>query len=343
MAPINEVLDADLIKQQINNNACNIPKVLQFVIHKMLELCAPIRDQEIRSVLEELDGDLVAVLEKIFALLETMQLDLANYRLRSIRPVLMEQAAEYERGKFEQALKENRAGLNRTEMWLATACAAARDIAAARNPENIAIPENRVRYDTIYSDAMLSMIFGTEIVSPDRCPETLMLDQERLVEYQNEAQAITVVAALVMLTRNMIPELRDDQKALMILKDELFVLLKDGKTTMNNLTVHLVTSIGKALARFKKSVTEEQKSLVETMVSKTLSYKDTVYLLLNRRIQGAIRHHLSTGKFRRDTKTGLDVVQAELEAFSGKIFVLSKYNRDVYAPWYDQIMNKAMA
>jgi len=84
--------------------------------------------------------------------------------------------------------------------------------------------------------------------------------------------------------------------------------------------------------------------MVRTMVEKTLSYKDTVYLLLNRRIVSSIRQQLNNGRFRRDSlsSSGLDVVQGQLEKLSKRVFLLAKHNRSVYAPWYDEIIRDSL-
>jgi len=36
-----------------------------------------------------------------------MKMDLANYEIRAIKPILMQQAVKYESEKFEDYLKEN--------------------------------------------------------------------------------------------------------------------------------------------------------------------------------------------------------------------------------------------
>ena len=335
------MLDMEHIEQQVKNGVYDLPNCLRFITSKMLQLCAPVRDASIRKLAES--ADVIVVLENILSILEDMKLDLANYRLQALRPHLMKQAVEYEQSKFKAALESGNVTLELTKRWLESSAKKVQDVAAQRNPQNIDIPENRVRYEAVYFDALLSLLFVPEAIERGSVAETLVMDAERLFGFQNELQAITVVAALSMLTKNFVAEIRDDRDAQKKLKEELFILMQDPQTTVENLSLHLISSINQILTRFAKSLSEEQQTLVKAMVDKTLSYKDTVYLLLNRRIRDSIRVQLTSGRFRRDSNTGLDVVHEEIEAIARKVFILAKHNRAVYAPWYDEIITAALA
>ena len=52
---INEVMDIELYKQQIENETFNLQGVVKFVVELMLGLCAPARDTTIRSILSQSD------------------------------------------------------------------------------------------------------------------------------------------------------------------------------------------------------------------------------------------------------------------------------------------------
>lgn len=340
-AEVNDILDPKHIRTQLAQNTCDVPALLRYTVQKMLQLCAPIRDADIRALADSSES-VVIVLQKILSILDDMKLDLMNYRLRSVRPALMQQAAQYEEQKFAYALNKGVITLNRTNAWITTAGKAAKELADARNPENIDSPANRVRYESVYYDALLSLIFGSEIVNAETCPETLLLDTERLVSFQNEIQALTVMASLTMLTRNMFSEMRDDA-ILTSLKNDLLVLLQERDTNVQSLSLHIASIVRKEMAKSSKSLTAEQEKLILTMVDKTLSYKDKVFSLLNRRILAAFKQQLNTGKYRKDPNSGLDVVQCEVESLSHKVFLLAKHNRAVHARWYDELIRKSLS
>ncbi|MGH0133243.1 UNVERIFIED_CONTAM: hypothetical protein FKN15_005620 [Acipenser sinensis] len=67
---INEVVDLDLIKQEAENGALDINKVVEFIISMMGTLCAPARDEEIRKL-----RDITAIVP-LFNRFEEMQMAL---------------------------------------------------------------------------------------------------------------------------------------------------------------------------------------------------------------------------------------------------------------------------
>ncbi|KND03158.1 uncharacterized protein SPPG_09000 [Spizellomyces punctatus DAOM BR117] len=342
---IKEVLDVEHIKQQLDNNAFDFLRCLSYITEKMLQLCAPIRDAAIRSI--ALSSDIVTAFEHILDILEDMKLDLANYRLQALRPILQQQAVEYERTKFDEALIAGAVTLERTAAWLATAVNSLQSVTAARNPENIQTPENRIGYEDAYNEALLNLIFSNTAISLSTLPETLLLDADRLFGFQNEGQAITIVAALVMLSKNAIKELRDNRPAVQKLKQTLFILLRDKGTTIDNLSLQVISTINDSLSRPSGPPTRlsvEQESLIRSMVEKTLSYRDPVFSLLSRRIQFAIRHQLEKGVFKRESLAshGLDIVQSELESLSRRVCLLAKHNKEVYAKNYDSFLEKVV-
>jgi hypothetical protein len=299
----------------------------------MLLLCAPIRDQSIREIAKM--TDLVLAFERIMDILDLMLLDLANYRLKSLRPHLKMQAAEYEKEKMALALKEGKLSLERTQQWLQSAVQSLKGVKSARNPEKINLPEHRVQFDEAYNEALLSLLFGGKLVSEDTVPETLAMDIDRLYGFQNEIQAMIIVSALIMVAKNAVPSIREDDVLLNKLKDLLLILMQDASTTPDHLATQMVSTISN-----RRQLNDEQVTMISTMVPKTLSLKDPVYGLLNRRAMTAIKHHLTTGNFKSESleSGGLGYVANELKALSLKVVLLASYNKEVCGTWYDSML-----
>ncbi|KAJ3158438.1 hypothetical protein HDU86_002907 [Geranomyces michiganensis] len=338
---IKEVLEPSHIRQQVENNAFDTIKCLGYVTSKMLQLCAPIRDAAIRNIAQS--TDLADAFQRILAILDDMKLDLANYRLQALRPHLQQQAVEYETAKFDEALAAGRVTLAKTTAWLNSTVNSLASTVAARNPEGVNPAENRVRFENAYNEALIALIQAPTPVNADTIAETLLLDAHRLHAMQNEAQAITIVAALVMLSKNAVRELRDDAAACTRLKDTLFILLKDKDTNIANLATQIVSTLN-AHKPPAARLTAEQETVIANMVEKTLSFKDPVFNLLSRRIAAAVRGHIEKGIFKRESlqSAGLDSVQAELEKLSFSIARLAKHNKEVYAKHYDAILGAAL-
>ncbi|GET00023.1 T-complex protein 11-domain-containing protein [Rhizophagus clarus] len=341
---INEILDIDLIKQQTKVGVYNIRNCIVYITNTMLQICAPVRDEQIQELKNV--TDLAEIFKRILEILDQMRLDLANYRVKAFRSYLKEHAVDYERRKFELALKSNRLTLDRTRTWLTPTIDSFLRTVAERNPENVYLPQHKhnhgIKFDQVYNEALVSFIFQQSIIDKNSCPETFLLDVERLWNFQNEGQAITIVAALLMLTKNVATNqanFSSDDDNLPKLKDTLFVLLLDGDTTIDNLTAEILNYL-------PSSLSSETQSLVKSMVSKTLSQSDKVFSLLSRRIQGVVKQHLQTGQFpKKETlaQYGVLTVAKELEQLSKKICVLGRYNREVYASWYDTVIKEHLS
>lgn len=341
---VNDTLDLALIAQQINAETYNVNTTINFVVRTMRKLCAPVRDDAVRAISNA--GDLADTFRAILELLDLMNLDLANYRIQTLRPYLKDISIEYEREKFSAALKNGKTGLVRTREWLKSAVTSLQEIAGQRNPEGVEQADTKIRFADVYNDALVSLLSFSEPLSLDSCPETLQLDVERITEYQNEAQAITIVAALLMLTKNFSsaddPIRRGTASSTMkTLRDKLFVLLEAKDTTLENLSLQVIHSIQELSDVNFEGLSEEKQKLIRTMVGKTLSYKDTVYSLLSRRLGSIIRSHLQHGQFSSNetlNSYGFGVVRSKLEKLSYKMYILARHNRDVYASWYDEII-----
>ncbi|KAI9366898.1 T-complex 11 [Zopfochytrium polystomum] len=365
-ADLVEFMDVEFIHQKIVTKTLDLKGLLSFVITKMSQLCAPIRDQAVRDLNASLNAvagsaDFVGVIEGILGLLDDMKLDLANFRLQSLKPHLKDVAVEYERGHFKTALESGSVTLDRTKEWLSRSVRLQEEVARARNPEGIAIPENRVRYTDAFHDAILGLVFGwngsavvkdsaageASTSAPDTdgaLPETLVMDAVRLNKFQNEAQKLVIIAALIMLSQNIVTEIRGDKAFVIGLKENLLALLNDPEgLTLDNLSLQVVAKISEILLqRRNKQLGEDKVALIKTMVEKTMSTKDPVFNLVRRRVMAAIKAHIVTGTFKREglDRAGLEPVRTELESFSYKVSVWVRFNGEVYTEYYDSILKE---
>ncbi|KAF7732511.1 hypothetical protein EC973_003257 [Apophysomyces ossiformis] len=322
---INDAMDITLIEQQTQHHSFDLDGMLRYVLNIMRQICAPVRDQAIQEI-EQLE-DSIQKIRSILEILEEMSLDLVNFRLRALRPHLIPIAVEYERAKFAEALRQGSVGLAKTRSWLQSATHRLHEVAIQRNPEGVLASKNKPTPEVILDDAFVSILTSAELCTRTTCPETILLDVDRLAAFQNEAQATTMVAALVMLAKNF-----GTSDNLDALADKLFVMLQDHSTDID----HLATEIERNI-----SASAERRPMIRNMVDKTLSHSDTVYSLLARRVGSVIRCQLQTGQFASReilTSYGLDHVRKTLKDLCDRLLVLVRYHRQVYAPWYDEII-----
>lgn len=330
---LREALDTHLIEQQIEKNVFDVKGCLDYVTSKMLQFCAPVRDSAINAIKRE--TDLVVIFQQILDVLEDMKLDLMNYQLQSIKPLVQQQAVEYEQKKFTESLEKNEITLAKTTTWLQKYAELLKESSFSRNPENIDHPDLKVSYEKVYHDAFLGLIFSTTRLELSEIPETFHLDIERLLSMQNEAQALTIVAALTMLLKNIVPALRSNSKALEEIKKDLLSLLEAADTNVENIALHLIDK-----SKTITSINAEQETMIRNMVGKTVSFNDGVFSLISRRMQTIIRHQMEKTTFKKDSLAsyGLDTIESELENVSRRIYLLVKHNKQVYVNHYDSIL-----
>lgn len=330
---LHEALDTNLIEQQIEKKVFDVKGCLDYVTSKMLQFCAPVRDAAINEIKTE--TDLVVIFQKILDVLEDMKLDLMNYQLQSIKPLVKHQAVEYEQKKFTESLEKNEITLSKTTNWLEKYAELLKESSSSRNPENIDHPDLKVSYEKVYHDAFLGLIFSTSRLELSEIPETFHLDIERLLFMQNEAQALTIVAALTMLLKNIVPALRSNSNAMVEIKKELLSLLEAADTSVENMALYLIEK-----TKNISTINAEQETLISNMVEKTVSFNDGVFSLISRRMQTIVRHQMEKSTFKKESLSsyGLDTIESELENLSRRIYLLVKHNKEVYVNHYDSIL-----
>ncbi|KAI9264377.1 T-complex protein 11-domain-containing protein [Phascolomyces articulosus] len=340
---LQEAIDVNLIKQQLAQNVFDLDKMIDFILDMIQRSCASIRDATVQEIRNS-NSCPIDKIRFIFDLLQDMALDLVNHQLHSLRPHLLPIAVEYGRSKFNQAMQEQGIlnTLPKTKEWLREAVNRLQKIASQRNPENIIMPPTPpTSQKEVYDDAMTSLIMSSELIDASMCPETLRLDMVRLQEYQNEAQAITIVAALLTLARNFgVPtDYHGD------LAERLFILLEQQDTTID----HLASEIYNNASSDKKI--KDLNDMIHVMVDKTLSHTDAIYSLLSRRVLAVIKTCITNSnssmkqneKLISDTMLqsyGLFYVRDPLHKLCVRISALADYNYRVHGQWYEETLEQ---
>ncbi|KAI8391078.1 T-complex 11 [Radiomyces spectabilis] len=318
---LDDMMDMDLIRQNLSKGTFDLDMMLKDIVQVMLRICAPVRDETIQNI-STMD-DPVQQLRAILAVLDEMTLDLINFRIRMLRPHLTPMAVEYERSDFAEALAQGKTGLAKTRAWIRNTKQRLDETAVERNKK-----DRDLSVTAVFEEALVSFITSAEPLSPMTCPETLLLDIHRLSQCQNEIQATSMVASLLLLARNFkVPNHAFDSMA-----KRFFVLLKDHTTHID----HLSGEIEK-----HADIDAAHLPLIRSMVDKTLSHDDAVYALLTRRIGTVVRSSISNGQF-VDSATlathGLEHVRRPLRELCQRLIPLARHNFQVYLPWYKEII-----
>ncbi|KAL0088649.1 T-complex protein 11-domain-containing protein [Phycomyces blakesleeanus] len=322
-----EIMDIELIQQQAANNTLDVSKYIQTIIDAIAQLCAPVRDEAIAAIRE--GSQPIVQIQQLLELLDFMALDLANFKLAAIRPHLVEIGVEYEQDFFAKTISNN-PEMPITNIWLCKAFHRLHDISSQRNPENVQPHLNRPSHKAVIEDAFVALVTASDTINSETVPETLLWDADRLTGYQNDIQALVIVACLLMLAKNFGSPADPPQLA-----TTLFELLKDHTTTIDNLSLEI-----------QRGLDEKRKPLVRSMVDKTLSHTDTIYLLLTRRVATIIRSYLNSPQTLTPAAAasqGLEHVFQPLTEVCANLYRLATHHRKVYGSWYDTIISEEEA
>jgi hypothetical protein len=353
--------------------------------------------------------DLVSVLKDILELLEEMLMDLANYRLMVARPSLEKQAIPYEQHAFKTSLENGEITLDATTAWLevsaanlaraaaisttttTTATASSSSSGSKSQPSLTSSPApaesapssssssstKTNRHYEVYVNAVLDLLFSKtplELATKEEFPETFVLDQARLTRYQNELQALALIAVMWNISLNVQPPLRDEGQQ--ELKQTLFRLMENADTSKETLAEAIIEAKEKTLlltsrpsptastrsASSSSSATTpttalllsaEQKSYLRNTIERAISFDSSLYSVLSQRIRKVLESYLLSsppggkpgGVMPEQVelnKSGLGTMAKEIETFAAQIGFLIRYNAKVYQPWYDPLLTRIL-
>ncbi|KAL8749871.1 MAG: hypothetical protein Q9184_006633 [Pyrenodesmia sp. 2 TL-2023] len=105
---VDDQFDTDLRMQELEHGICNIAALMEWLGKLLLCSCSPMRDPLVKAMMAKtqsaIESDdvlqLVDAIKDLFAVLETMKLDVANHQIRYLRLYLLEDSIQYEQNQI---------------------------------------------------------------------------------------------------------------------------------------------------------------------------------------------------------------------------------------------------
>ncbi|XP_043827627.1 T-complex protein 11-like protein 1 isoform X2 [Dromiciops gliroides] len=351
---IREVLDLDLIKQEAENGALDISRLAEFIIGMMGTLCAPARDEEIKKLKDI--KEIVPLFRAMFSVLDLMKVDMANFAVSSIRPHLMHQSVEYERKKFQEFFEKQPNALDFVTQWLQEAL---EDLISQRNKNSLMAGEGAVGSEeraapcpaTIQNHAYLKLLKWDHLHRP--FPETVLVDQPRFQEMQQELERLIIVGATLLVTYSASgPGVSSLAGFAEKLKMVVQVLLTDTHLPSFNLNEALATIGEKVCVEVTGCLAQcgftplsaDKEIALKGQIQAIAGPDDPIRKLVDARIRAYLEAYLASGlhKSLPAVPGGLGPIQKELEEVAVKFVRLVNYNRMVFGPYYDAILGKIL-
>ncbi|CAH2277485.1 Hypothetical predicted protein [Pelobates cultripes] len=343
-----EVLDVDLIRQQAEHNAVDIPKLGSYIINIMSKLCAPVRDEDIRKL--KASGDVVQMLRDVFHVLDLMKMDMVNYTITNIRPQLQRQLVEYERVKFQEILEKTPDALNQTTEWIKESLKDALE----KTSQQTASGANGVSMDNLSPTLVLNSGYLKLLQAEyhSAIPETLITDDSRIQELKLKLLQVKLTACICLITQNamgpyctngLTDTIKEITKVLLQgMNSKTFNL----KETLDALSIKVCSEMNKSLTGRELSPlsTEAQSFLVGQICS--ITEKDhPICNLIEKRINEYLNIFLCLPyPYKRVPKIpgGLTSVGQELEFIAVHYANVVNLNKQVYGPFYAGIFRKLL-
>ncbi|XP_076878288.1 T-complex protein 11-like protein 1 [Brachyhypopomus gauderio] len=346
-AQIEEALDLSLIHQQAENGALDISKVAQFIINMMGAFCAPCRDEDVRKLRDI--PDVVPLFRAIFAVLDKMKIDMANFAVSSLRPHLLQQSVEYERNKFQEFLDKQPNALDFTQKWLQeTADAMLREPAEGAAGASGSSPQLLL---SLHNRAYLRLLSWDH--GMDAFPETVMMDRGRFQELQQDLERLTLVASVLLIVYNSAGEAISGLPGLIErLKGTIVVLLADTHTSsfradeaFTAIGEKLCLELGECLSQHGFSpFHSNRQSALKGQIAAVRSQDNPIRKLIESRIQAYLLGFLESGPHKSGPALpgGLAPIGKELEEIGVRLSRLVNFNKLVYSPFYQKLLQEIL-
>jgi hypothetical protein len=186
--------------------------------------------------------------------------------------------------------------------------------------------------------------------TPATCPETLLLDLQRVFAMQNEVQRLSLIAAVQVISLQILREqglsmnlTQVHQEWLGTLKRRLSVCMGDDSANMESLVAEVVSLLEKRCELSGLTLSRDAQELAAGMVRRTVSADDTVYKFSAKTVMAALKVALSVREL-DDVKAQLVPVNGQLLAevvlaLAGAIRPVLDLNVQVHEPSYTAIIH----
>ena len=340
MERINEMLDADLIRQQAEQGVLDFKAYSNFIVHVMSLSCAPIRDDAIAKLKET--EDTVELFRGILELLSLMKLDMANCLLNVARSEVIANSVEYEKQKFKEYLEYYKDGFPATEAWLKRHLPSAEQVEASSSTP---ISPDRKAKDIIFSAYMELLCWKSE----NLFPEFFAMDHDRIVALQGRAIRVCACASSLAIVAGL-PAIAQAADVKKNLAKEIEILLQNVNTNkeledaLASVALQVKTVLGKRLEELhQKPLDEEADTALTSHITKIANIETSpVRALMWKRLTTYIQLVLRTNSEIPPPPGFVDFVD-ELEALGNAFKRVTYYNYAVYGEYYHDILSKINA
>jgi T-complex protein 11/Methylmalonic aciduria and homocystinuria type D protein len=281
-----------------------------------------------------------------------MQADIADAHKSQLRTILSGSVGiDYERRAMAKQVGSAPAAeaLPNTAAWLRTAhatVAATSSAAAARRTAASQVKDHVLQ-------GLLDIAGSNVALSHATCPETLRLDLERLFALQNEAQRLALIAAVQVISVQLLRQqgastaaTPEHQAWLQSLHHRLSVCMGHDQVNLGSIVDEVVDLLGKRCSEQGVELSGDSRDLAAGMIRRTVSPDDNIWKFASKTLLAALKEALSGGDAEA-VKARLAPVNGQLLAdtvlqLAGVLRPVVDLNVQVHEPNYTAILQGVM-
>uniref|UniRef100_A0A8C4VIM5 T-complex 11 n=1 Tax=Gopherus evgoodei TaxID=1825980 RepID=A0A8C4VIM5_9SAUR len=357
---IEEALDMELITQEAEHGALDIPSLTMYILGTMAMLCAPVRDEEVQRLQVILFPFCPLIHPReIFRVLDLMKMDMVNFTIQSLRPHLQDHSVEYEQKKFQELLAKLPNSLDHTTEWLHKAAAevSASSLSSPSHPEVCGSPAplslGAVSSSSSIPSPMSVLNQGYMNLlrwepSLEKYPETLLMDQARLQEVQLQVNQLTIIAAVLLVTSSVCGSALLSSPGFVDRLKRVTKALLEGlphtrfREALLDISNHVHQEVSESLLQLGyPAFTSDKSASLKGQIRSIAEDDNAVRSVIEQRIHSFLSLHLSpSAQNSCSLSKGLAPIQEELLEVGHRFGSMIHHNRQVYGPYYLAILKK---
>ncbi|KAL2768434.1 T-complex protein 11 X-linked protein 1 [Daubentonia madagascariensis] len=352
---IEEALDMDLLKQEAEHGALDVPHLSNYILNLMTLLCAPVRDEAVKKL--ESITDPVQLLRGIFHVLGLMKMDMVNYTIQSLRPYLQEHSIQYERAKFQELLDKQPNLLDYTTKWLTKAATdlvtpypSSPELPSSSSSMACSFPNWAADNSDLPSPTMVLYQGYLNLLLWDpeneEFPETLLMDRIRLQEMEFHLHQLTILASVLLVARSFCGKVLFSSPEFV---DKLKCITKALTEEFNSRPEEAMLSVSEKVSQEihhglkdmgLTALTNENSASLMGQLQNIAKKENCVRSIIDQRIRLFLKCCLVRGMQESllHFPGGLIVIEGELAELGWKFVNLMRHNQQVFSPYYAEIL-----
>lgn len=313
---IDDFFDIPHLSRKLSNGLLDVAEMLEFSLGKMKQLCAPVRDHEIDSLLRQFSSnslELRAIFIGTVQLIDKMTFDMINFLTQTIKPHVIHNVVEY-----EQSCLSSDWFFGERDCRILQSTVGDSDWASLCPKKKIALCYIAIfRGPSFEASSLLSI---------------LEFDRERIERLFGAMQQFSVIAAISIILKSQLGILQETSKPSLL--NSLAPELSSGARTEHS---PILTATMELVHR--QTQDEDLTNCIRRVCSRIINRRDTLYELLHERMLDFCRKQFDYGRFSIQN-SGYEAFQREIrrqviEPFE-RIF-LTNYN--IYSAHFGQFFS----